>query len=286
MIEIIFAILSSFTFAYNVIGIRRGLQRMDYITCSLIVSAITALSYTPLLPFTHISKVNVTSALLFALSGVLAPGLARLFFFQSIQKVGALITSSVMPSQPIITAIFAVIILSEKPSPKIWIGIIAIIIGAIIIEASMSKNRTQKVKTPWIILPLLGVIFGSLGDPIRKIALNISNEPILGTIIANFASLILYYATYFFKIKKDRPIKSEDFKLMFLTGIIMALAWIFTFYALSYGEVTKVTPIINTQPLFIYFLAHFFPKEIGKVNLRPLIGAIIILTGLILFLFI
>ena len=179
---------------------------MDYITCSLIVSAITTLSYTPLLPFTHISKVNVTSALLFALSGVLAPGLARLFFFQSIQKVGALITSSVMPSQPIITAIFA--------------------------------------------------------------------------------SLILYYAIYFFKIKKDRLIKSEDFKLMFSTGIIMALAWIFTFYVLSYGEVTKVTPIIDTQPLFIYFLAHFFPKEIGKVNLRPLIGAIIILTGLILFLFI
>ncbi|MBC7092067.1 MAG: EamA family transporter, partial [Nitrososphaeria archaeon] len=225
-----------------------------------------------------------TSTLLFALSGILAPGLARLFFFQSIQKIGALITSSVMPSQPIITAIFAVIILSERPSPKIWIGIIAIIIGAIIIETSMSKNGTREVKTPWIILPLLGVILGSLGDPIRKIALNISNEPILGTIIANFASVFLYYGIYSLKIKRNRPIRFEDFKLMFTTGVVMALAWIFTFYALSYGEVTRVTPIINSQPLFVYLLAQFFPKEIGEVNLRPLVGAIIIIFGLIIFL--
>ncbi|MCX8189146.1 MAG: DMT family transporter [Nitrososphaeria archaeon] len=288
MIEIVFAILSSFTFAYNIIGIKRGLQRMDYVSCSLLVSAISCITYIPFLFFVDFSQVNMTSVLLFALSGLIAPGLARLLFFQSLQKVGALITSSVMPAQPIISAIFAVIILSERPPPNLWIGILSIIAGAIIIETSISKNNNQKTKTAYIILPMLGVLMGGLGDPIRKIALNISNQPFLGTVIANLAALILYYLTYIFNInnRKSRKLTWADFKLMLVAGVVMALAWIFTFYALSYGSVSKVAPIINTQPLFVYLLAHFYPQEIGNVSTRPLIGAIIIIVGLVMFLFI
>lgn len=285
MIEIAFALLSSFTFAYNVIGIRRGLQEMDYLTCSLVVSIISTLSYLPILFFVDIHKVNPASVLLFALSGLLAPGLARLLFFKSIQKVGALVTSSIMPSQPIFSATFAVIFLSEKPTLNLWIGILAIIVGAIIIETSISKNNSQGAKTPWIILPLTGAIVGSLGDPIRKIALNMSNEPIFGTVIANLSSLILYSLAHLSR-GNTRPIKLKDFRLMLTTGIVMALAWIFTFYALSYGEVIKVTPIINTQPLFVYLLAHFYPKDIGNLTARPLAGAIVIILGLTLFLLI
>lgn len=285
MIEIIFAILSSLTFAYNVIGIKRGLQKMDYISCSLIVSTISCIIYFPFLYFVDFSQVNFTSVFFFALSGLIAPGLARLIFFQSLQKVGALITSSVMPSQPIISAIFAVMILTEKPVTNLWIGILAIIVGAIIIETSISRNNDQKAKVAYMLLPIVGALLGGLGDPIRKIALNISNQPFLGTIIANLAALILYYFAYILKKRETRLLTLENFKFMWVTGVVMALAWIFAFYALSYGEVSKVAPIINTQPLFVYLLAHFYPKEIGNVSIRPLIGAIIIILGLVIFLF-
>lgn len=286
MIDIVFAILSSFTFAYNVIGIRRGLQKMDYVSCSLVVSFVTCITYIPFLYFVDFSHVNITSTLLFALSGLIAPGLARLLFFQSLQKVGALITSSVMPSQPIISAIFAVIILSEKPPPNLWIGILAIICGAIIIETSISHNSGQKTKAAYLLLPMLGVLMGGLGDPIRKIALNITNQPFFGTFVANLASLMLYYIVYLFQSRKIKKLTLVDFKLMWITGVVMALAWVFTFYALSFGDVSKVAPIINTQPLFVYVLAHFYPKEIGNVSLRSLVGAIIIIIGLAIFFFI
>ncbi len=277
MIEIVFAILSSFTFAYNVIGIKRGLQKMDYLSCSLLVSAISCATYIPFLFFVDFSQINMISIFLFTLSGLIAPGLARLIFFQSLQKVGALITSSIMPSQPIISAISAVIVLSEMFPPNLWIGILAIIVGAIIIETSISRNNGQKTKVAYIILPMSGVLMGGLGDSIRKIALNISNQPFLGTVVANLAALILYYLVYIFKSRKIRPITWNDFKLMWVSGIVMALAWIFTFYALSCGDVSKVAPIINSQPLFIYLLGHFYSKEIGNVSIRPLIGAIIII---------
>jgi uncharacterized membrane protein len=286
MIEIVFATLASISLASSVVDIRRGLRRTDYISCSIVISIVGLLIYAPLaLLFTDFNKIDTTSLLLFALAGLLSPGLVRLFFFKSIEKIGALITTSIMPSQPIITSIIAVLLLSEQASIGLWVGIFSIVIGAIIIETSRSKDNSSKSFSPWILLPLLGVLSGSLSDPIRKVALNISNLPILGTMVANISSLLLYYLTFFtIGRKRSNPLNLENFKLMWKGGVLMGIGWLFSFYALSYGNVTRVTPIINAQPLFVYLLARLYPQDIETVSIRPLIGAIVIILGIVVFL--
>ncbi|MEM3403846.1 MAG: EamA family transporter [Nitrososphaeria archaeon] len=287
MIEIAFATLASISLASSVVDIKRGLQKTDYISCSIVISVVGLIIYFPItLLFTDFNKLDYGSLMLFAIGGLLSPGLVRLFFFKSIEKVGALVTTSIMPSQPIITAILAVVLLSEQASIGLWVGIFTIVIGAIIIETSRSKGQNSKTFSLWILLPLLGVFSGSLSDPIRKVALNMSNLPILGTTIANLSSLLLYYLAYFTigDRKEFNPLNIENFKLMWKGGILMGLGWLFSFYALSYGNVTRVTPIINAQPLFVYILARLYPKDIEAVSIKPLIGAIIIILGIVVFL--
>jgi len=59
----------------------------------------------------------------------------------------------------------------------------------------------------------------------------------------------------------------------------MGMGHLCTYYALRYGDVSTVTPLMNTQPLFIFFLAHIFLRELEKVTYKLVAGALIIVTG-------
>ena len=65
-------------------------------------------------------------------------------------------------------------------------------------------------------------------------------------------------------------------------GLGVALGALISFYALSYGMVSVVAPIVQIMPLFVLLLTYLYLKELEKISSRFVINTIIIVIGAIL----
>ena len=71
--------------------------------------------------------------------------------------------------------------------------------------------------------------------------------------------------------------------LYFIGGGIAENAGVFlVLVALGFGDVSVVSPLTGTAPLFVLFLAYLFPSGAGKLNGRIVLGAVLIVLGVML----
>ena len=52
--------------------------------------------------------------------------------------------------------------------------------------------------------------------------------------------------------------------------------------ALGFGDVSVVSPLTGTAPLFVLFLAYVFPSGAGMLSGRIVLGAVLIVSGVML----
>lgn len=282
MIDLVLGLFASFFLASGIVEARKGLEKSYYGACILIITTVGFTIFVPItLLTTNFSEINCEGVLMFLLSGILNPGLSRVFFYKSVEKVGAVLTSSITPSSPIISAIFAVIILQEKPWIGLWLSIACIVIGSILIEIGSHENFNIKTSS-WLILPVLASFATGLNDVVRKQALTLLGQPLFGTTLAYVATLSLYTTTFSLNGKLTSLINKNNFNLFWKSGIFLALGQLFSFYALNFGRVLTVAPLIYTQPLFVFLLTITTLKRIENITLKPLIGSIIMILGIAL----
>jgi len=117
----------------------------------------------------------------------------------------------------------------------------------------------------------------------RKHGLNIYNEPLLAAAIGFLSSSLFY----FILSKSSRSnltslFSRKDLKLFWKAGVFMSLGSIATLFALSYERVSLITPIMQTEPLFVLFFAYLFLKELEQRSSKLLMGTITIIIGVIL----
>jgi len=60
------------------------------------------------------------------------------------------------------------------------------------------------------------------------------------------------------------------------SGVFLVLA------ALGFGDVSIVTPLAGTAPLFVLLLAYLFPSEAERLSWRVVLGAVLIVLGVVL----
>jgi uncharacterized membrane protein len=60
------------------------------------------------------------------------------------------------------------------------------------------------------------------------------------------------------------------------TGVFLLIV------ALGFGEVSVVTPLIGTAPLFVLVLAFFFPSGRRPLGWRVVVGAVLVVLGVFL----
>ncbi|MEM1986243.1 MAG: DMT family transporter [Nitrososphaeria archaeon] len=283
MIEFLLGLSASFFLALGIVEARRGLENAHYTSCIFIITMTGFAIFVPIAIFTtDIGKINFEGVLMFLIAGILNPGLSRVFFYKSVEKIGAVLTSSITPSSPIISAIFAVIILNEEPWVGLWLSIACIVIGSILIEiGSHGKNFEAKTGT-WLILPVLASLATGLNDVVRKQALTFLSQPLFGTTLAYVATLSLYTAAFSFNGKLLSLLNKNNFKLFWKSGIFLALGQLSSFYALNFGRVLIVAPLIYTQPLFVFLLTITTLKKIENMTWKPLMGSIVMILGIIL----
>lgn len=279
------ALLSAAASGFSVVLVGRHSKESNAFNMSLLISGVGVVVLWPLaLLLTDFSTFSLTGAMLFAVGGLLTPGLVRLFYYNGLRKLGTSVNSSIFSIYPVYTALLASLFLSEILTQNNWVGVFSIAIGVVFVELNFQGNGAErKATTKGLIFPILGGITLGSSAILRKAALDMFNAPVFGVALAYTASFLLY-ATILAVSKQTRQKLSleRDLRLFWLAGVGQALSWILSFYALSLENVSVITPLLSVEPLFVLLLAFVYLRGQERVSAKLIVG--IFLTALGVFL--
>ena len=279
------ALLSAVASGLSVVIVGKYSKQTNAFNVSLIVSLVGMAVLWPLaFLLTDLGAANIEGILLFAAGGVLTPGLVRLFYYGGLEKLGASVNSAVFSIYPLYSSILAVLLLNEILSLENWAGVLCIVLGVIFVEVS-SREINNGGKSTWknLILPVAGGLTYGVANIIRKYALDVYDAPVLGVAIAYTLSLLPFLLLFMLSTSTRRELSlKRDFRLFWAAGIGQAVSWVLSFYALSYGEVATITPLLSIEPLFVVFFAYLYLKEMERISPKLVASIALTVLGVIL----
>lgn len=285
MIGIALALLSAATSAISVVLVRRHSSQSNTFNISLIISLVGMVVLWPLAFFlTDFSVANMVSLLIFALSGVLTPGLVRLLYYQGMKKLGTPVNASFFAIYPLYTSLLAHVFLMEVFLPLNWLGILLVFLAAVSVEWSsreISIDGLRERKN--LVFPLLGGLMLGVGSIMRKFALDLYNAPVLGVAVAYTFSIVPFLIIYaFYRPTRQNLAMKRDLRLFWVAGVGQAVTWVLGFYALSFGQVSVVATLISTEPVFVAVFAYIYLRRIEQVSFKLIASIVLTVIGVIL----
>ncbi len=226
-----------------------------------------------------LSTLNTVGFLLFALSGVLSPGLVRLFYYKGLRTLGASGNSAIFSVYPLYSALLAVVLLSEALTIGNWAGLTLIIAGVVLIELSIHGSNSYDAANGGrrnLFFPVTGGLTLGVAAVIRKFALDTCSTPLLGVAIAYVFSLLPYVLILAASAPTRKTLTlKRDFRWFWVAGVGQAVSWILAFWALSQEQVSITTPLLSIEPLFVVAFGYFYLKQEEKVS-RMLVASILV----------
>lgn len=275
----LFALLASLGYASSYILARKGLKGSDPFAGVLIsILAGSTVLLTVALFRVPAKHLVLSGILIFALAGVCAPGLGRLFSFVALQKIGVSRAALIYATEPLLTVVAARFFLGEALTLQILLGTILIILGV------MNLSREDRDQRPWrprdLIFPALATVFYGASSVIRKAALDVLPDPLLGATVNSLAASALLVG--FTSLRGGRghfKMKKTAAYFYAASGIAAATAILFAYIALDHGEVVVVSPLMSTRPLFAILLSFLFLRDIEKLGWRVVAGGMLVVLG-------
>jgi DME family drug/metabolite transporter len=280
------ALLSSLLISGTTIIMKKGIERTNPISAMLVVTlAGTLILLAITLPLIQLSHIKSKAFPLFVLAGLFSPALVRWLYFISIDRIGPSMSSSIMSTGPAFTAIIASGFLKEKLTIGVGLGILLIIGGTIVFERDISASgKSDLGHKKDLIFALFAAVFSGSGIVIRKMGLNVLDEPLLGVTVG-FITSLLFYAMLCLAFKDMRAAISLNRKnTLYLcgAGVFLTGGWLTLFYALSYGDAIIVAPLASLHPMLVLGWSHLFFKDMEKITFKTVLGIVVVLIGVLL----
>jgi drug/metabolite transporter, DME family len=276
-----FSFLAVLFFSIAHILIRRGLVHSNAMTGSFISLTISAVVLLLLVPFfaPYASLWNPAIGYFIA-AGIFAPGIGRTLGYVGIERIGVARSVPIVNSSPIFASVFAVLYLGESWGLQNIAGTCLVILGVIML------SMTKPADKPWhkmdIIYPILGAIAFASAN-LRKAGLEVTNIPILAAATtASTAALFSFGLLQFQGGKEVFKLPRHSAGWLIAAGIINTAAMLSVFYALSFGKVVIVEPLVSSNPVLTLVLTAIFLRDLEALSRRVTIGALLAVAGTIL----
>jgi uncharacterized membrane protein len=277
-----FAVQAALFFAVAHVLIRRGLVGSNALTGSFVSLTLNAALLWVLIPFLVPLPIFWSPAIgYFIAAGVFAPGIGRTLSFVGIERVGVARSVPIVNSSPMFASVFAVIFLGETWALQNIIGTFLVFVGV------MTLSTTGSAQGEWrkidVIYPVLGALAFAISSILRKAGLVIANVPLMAAAVTATTGFLLslgllQYQGGWHAVQLSR----SSFAWLFASGIVNTAAMVSVFYALSYGKVVIVEPIVSANPVLSILLTAVFLKDLEALSARVITGALITVVGTLL----
>jgi len=305
MLGALFAVLSAATFGISNVATRRGVVGSSasiglYITVILGVPlfVVASVATGQLL---HMSDLPVRAWMLLTSAGVLHFLVGRYCNFRAIDAIGANRTQPIQMTNVVYSIIVAIVLLGERLTFLMGVGIALIMIGPIIMversknpkpasvnnattpseESTAEKEAVTSHNASTSPRFAEGYLFGFMSSaaygtsPVMiRSALDDTGLGIAGGLIAYGAAAAVLVASLAIP-GKLREVRSMDVKVLpyFLVSTVSVfLAQMFRFAALAIAPVTVVTPLTRLGVIFTPTFGFFVNRHLENFSPRVLIG--------------
>lgn len=279
------ALASAFTWALGSILFRRIGDKVSPPGMNLGKNLIGVLYIGIILLLTGIKAMSNRDFLILGASGLLGIALGDTLFFKALMQLGPRLTVLLGTLGPVFTVILAVIFLRETPSFLAWIGILLTIAGVTwILWERSPKEDIRKDRASGIKYLLLSILCTSIGIIFAKIG--VASTSSLQALFIRFlggALGLTIYGSLNRQLKgwlvPFRDLRLLRFILFTVFIVIFGGFWLFLL-SLKYVDASVAAILNSTEPLFILPLTAFLLKE--KISFREIVGAIIVVSGVVL----
>jgi uncharacterized membrane protein len=283
-IGIAYALLAGALWGIGPLLLKRALKYTNVSAATLVEQHVSVFLVIGLAAYYgEIGQLDVTSRAFWAffLAGAVGASFGKVFYYKGIDRVGASKATSVKNSSPFLTAILAVLFLGEEMSWFLVTGVGLIVLGIAVLTRTKASGETHVERFQYFLYPIIAAICFGVNPIFKKIGIQDSKLPILGTMITQVTALIfmfLFARPIGLKIQWA-PVPGKALILCTLSGITEGLGSLFTFFALIYGPAALLSPIWRISPLITFALAHFTLRGIEIVTVRDGLAATLIVVG-------
>jgi len=305
MLGVILGLISASAFGVNSIITRRGMLRVssNYVaTVTIFTGPIFFLIIAGLTgDLLKLRQFQWQAYVFLALSGISHFALGRTWGYRSIQLIGSTRSNIVTNMYPIVTIVFAMIILKESVTLIMVIGILFTLTGPLLIflKEQVVPGNTQ-LKTylqgrdldrptlhKGILYGMGAAFFWGSSAIFIKLGLEHGGSPIAGSLIAFLsASLAVGPSTLFNKEHRDEILNGDkqSLKMALFSGLTSNIAQLMRYLALEFGSAIVISLMVRTIPLWVLFFAFIFNREYESFSRFVLLGNALIIIGTVLIL--
>ena len=275
--------LSAMGWAVDSILVRKGAR-----TSSVLSAAFLSYVVTTVLTWSYVainfplSIVRSPAAFYFMASGTLQPLLARIFLYIGIDRLGVARAMPLRGTGPLFSVAIAVFFLQERPVIPVYLGGLFIVAGGWLV-----LYRKGSASADWRLLdavyPLLAALLAGISQNFRRAGLLILPNPFVAGAVTTGTSLTIF--VIYLWIKRQFPVvipSRESLPYFGPTAFVSAVSQLLVFTSLNLGEVSVMIPLLNTTPLFSLLFSAIFLKDLEKVTLPIVLGALSLLGGALL----
>jgi drug/metabolite transporter (DMT)-like permease len=211
----------------------------------------------------------------------------RISGFTSIRLIGANRAVPIYTCNMLIAVLLGILFLKESFTPSILAAIVLVFIGIILI--SIKSNSAKRV--PGEESLLLGVLTGlgaalcwGISPVLVKIGLREVDSPLLAAFVSYAAASIIMGIWLIPPQNREKlsGIDRRSISPLIMAAITMAVAHLLRYISLSFGDLVVLQPLFSTQGLFVFPISFLINREIEAFNLKVILGAIAVVSGVFL----
>ena len=275
--------LSAMGWAVDSILVRKGAR-----TSSVLSAAFLSYVVTTILTWSYVainfplSIARSPAAFYFMASGTLQPLLARIFLYIGIDRLGVARAMPLRGTGPLFSVAIAVFFLQERPVLPVYLGGLFIVAGGWLV-----LYRKGSASADWRLLdaiyPLLAALLAGVSQNFRRAGLLILPNPFVAGAVTTGTSLTIF--VIYLWIKRQFPVvipSRESLPYFGPTAFVSAVSQLLVFTSLNLGEVSVMIPLLNTTPLFSLLFSAIFLKDLERVTMPIVLGALSLLGGALL----
>ena len=250
---------------------------------------------------------NLPAFFMFAAAGGFSTYLGRWFFYESVVRFGPAKASIFQISSPLFTALMAWLLLGERLTPLVALGMVMTIAGLMLVSCKTDffSRRSSPVaamapdgepapavtKTPAmqrlmqsvLLLGMGSSLAYAIGNVLRGSAVRSWNEPILGALIGAACGLALQVAFSAGKgamLARVRAASRGGMALFATIGVTTISAQMCAIGAMRYIPLSVATLVTLCTPILVFPLSHLLFKNQDKVTAITLAGSGLTLLGI------
>jgi len=252
---------------------------------------------------------NLPAFCMFAAAGGFSTYLGRWFFYESVVRFGPAKASIFQISSPLFTAMMAWLLLGERLTLLVALGMVMTIAGLILVSCKpdvfsrrssaaavaadgepapasvkLENSRAmQRLMQSVLILGMGSSLAYAIGNVLRGSAVRSWNEPVLGALIGATCGLVLQLA---FSADKSgiasrlRAASRSGLALFSTIGVTTIAAQMCAIGAMRYIPLSVATLVTLCTPILVFPLSHLLFKNQDRITAITLAGSGLTLLGI------